>query len=169
MSEKITMNKKTEKKDRIITAVIIIIVTLLLAYNVFNYYGARITLPGTSMQSVTGNDPVTNKVAAFDLSQGKVLVNFWATWCGACVKELPYLNEVSKTHRVIGVMKGPFVRENYPATEVKFDNLLADEVFFNELMISVLPTSILVEDGVITKVHVGMIDKSTITDWFESE
>jgi thiol-disulfide isomerase/thioredoxin len=158
--------EKNKKKDRIITVAISIVVVLLLAYNVFNYYGARITLPGTEMPSISGHDPVTNKAVAFDFSKGRVLVNFWATWCGACVKEMPYLNDISRKYRVVGVMKGPFVRENYPSSDVKFDNLLADESFFNNLNISVLPTSILVEDGIIKEVHVGMINKDVISDWF---
>ena len=157
-----------KKKDRIITIAITVIVVLLLAYNVFSYYGARITLPGTEMPIVSGQDPVTNKEVSFDVSKGRVLVNFWATWCGACVKEMPYLNEISEKHRVVGVMKGPFVRENYPAADVRFENLLADEVFFNNLMVSVLPTSILLEDGVVKKVHVGMITKSVVSEWFEN-
>jgi len=158
--------EKNKKKDRIITVAISIVVVLLLAYNVFNYYGARITLPGKAMPRVSGHDPVTNKVVSFDISKGKVLVNFWATWCGACVKEMPYLNDISEKYRVVGVLKGPFVRENYPSSDVRFENLLADEAFFNDLMISVLPTSILVENGVIKEVHVGMINKSVISDWF---
>lgn len=158
--------EKKEKKDRIITVAISIIVILLLGYNVFSYFGARITLPGTEMPKLSGHDPVTNRAVSCDTTKGKVLVSFWATWCGACIKELPDLNEISKKHRVVGVMKGPFVRENYPSSEVRFENLLVDEAFFNDLMISVLPTSILLEDGVVTKVHIGMINKSVIADWF---
>ena len=161
--------EKNKKKDKLITAAISIIIVLLLGYNIFNYYGARITLPGKEMPSISGHDPVTNKAVAFDLSKGRLLVNFWATWCGACVKEMPYLNDISGKYRVVGVMKGPFVRENYPAADVKFENLLADENFFNDLGISILPTSILIEDGVVKEVHVGMINKSVISDWFDSK
>ena len=32
-----------------------------------------------------------------DLSVDKTyVINFWATWCGPCVKELPYFEEVNK-------------------------------------------------------------------------
>lgn len=27
-----------------------------------------------------------------------LVINFWATWCGPCVKELPYFEEISKTY-----------------------------------------------------------------------
>ena len=27
------------------------------------------------------------------------LINFWATWCGPCVKELPYIESVNKKYR----------------------------------------------------------------------
>lgn len=27
-----------------------------------------------------------------------LVINFWATWCGPCVKELPYFEEISKAY-----------------------------------------------------------------------
>lgn len=164
-----TESEKGKKKDRLITIAITAVIILLLGYNVFSYYGARITLPGKEISRISGFDPVTNKKASVDLSQGRVLVNFWATWCGACVKEMPYLNEISKKYRVVGILKGPVARENYPASDIRFENVLADEAFFNDLMISVLPTSILIENGVIKDVHVGIITKSIVSEWFGTE
>src|SRR5260221_7304010 len=51
--------------------------------------------------------------AAFNTPDGKpitlarfhgrpVLVNFWATWCAPCVKELPTIDKVAAAHRVDG-------------------------------------------------------------------
>ncbi len=31
-----------------------------------------------------------------------MLVNFWATWCAPCVKELPTIDKVAAAHRVDG-------------------------------------------------------------------
>ena len=33
-----------------------------------------------------------------DLHSKPLIVNYWATWCGPCIKEIPELNELSKQH-----------------------------------------------------------------------
>jgi len=37
------------------------------------------------------------------LAQGPVLVNFWATWCKPCLKELPYVEELQQKYREEGL------------------------------------------------------------------
>jgi thiol-disulfide isomerase/thioredoxin len=47
-------------------------------------------------------EPVTPgapPVALADLKGRVTLVNFWATWCGPCVREFPHLLRIVDTHR----------------------------------------------------------------------
>jgi len=64
--------------------------------------------------------------------EGKIrVINFWATWCRPCVKELPYFEELAEKHKEIEVVLVsldlstqkesnllPFVRENNLKSEV---------------------------------------------------
>jgi thiol-disulfide isomerase/thioredoxin len=50
-------------------------------------------------------DQSSTPVLFSDISRGKpVLLNFWATWCGPCVKEMPDLVELSKEYEAKGAL-----------------------------------------------------------------
>ena len=42
------------------------------------------------------------KVALADLKGQVVLINFWATWCGPCRKEMPLLDQLQKKYAPLG-------------------------------------------------------------------
>lgn len=60
-------------------------------------------LPDLELQSLDGKTTKLSEVP------GKViLINFWATWCGPCIHEMPSINQLRKTYQsqgfeVIGV------------------------------------------------------------------
>ena len=54
-------------------------------------------IPAITLPTVTGG---TTTLGANH--QPTALV-FWATWCGVCHVELPWLNELAKTHRIITI------------------------------------------------------------------
>ncbi|MFY8053561.1 MAG: redoxin family protein [Armatimonadaceae bacterium] len=107
---------------------------------------------------------------SFESIKGKVtLVDFWATWCGPCVKAMPAVQKLHETYApkglsVIGISideegakkVGPFlskskVKYTYP---IALDN--AD--VWKAWGVRSLPTMVLVSDGQIVKHWSGAVD-----------
>ena len=156
--------RKSGKTFRI---VIILLVAVVILFNIFSYYGASIFLPGRELREITGVDPKTNHKISLDVSQGTVVLDIWATWCGACVSEMPEINKIAEKHKVYGVIKPVFKYEVYREVAPKFKSVVAPDEFFEDFYISVLPTTILIQDGVIKKVRTGTITADFFEEWLK--
>jgi thiol-disulfide isomerase/thioredoxin len=53
---------------------------------------------GKSAPDVAFKDPDGGEISLADFKGVPVLVNLWATWCAPCVKELPTLNALARSH-----------------------------------------------------------------------
>ena len=51
------------------------------------------TAPDLAIQQLDGH-----KVGVHDLRGKPVVINFWASWCGPCAQELPFLTDASTAH-----------------------------------------------------------------------
>lgn len=82
-----------------------------------------------------------------------VLLNFWATWCPPCVKEMPALNKLhNKLHskynfEVVGVHVGPAlatVKQFLKDKPVSFDIVIDKSMALSSWPVSGLPTTFLI-------------------------
>lgn len=83
-----------------------------------------------------------------EVSKGKVLVDFYADWCGPCKA----LGEILEGMDTVDVLK------------VNVDEHQDLAVNFGVMSI---PTIILFEDGKDIKKHVGLLSKEALEDWLK--
>jgi thioredoxin 1 len=87
-------------------------------------------------------------------SNGLVLIDFWAEWCGPCKKVSPILDEISKEH---GILVGKLNIDENPVKPVEYS-------------VSSIPTMVLFEDGVVIKTIIGAKPKhkmlEELSEWF---
>ena len=157
-----------KKSSRIFHIIIFALVITVLIFNVFSYFGASIMLPGSELREIQGVDPQTNRRISLDVSKGTVILSIWATWCGACIAEMPEINRIAEKHQVYGAIKPAFKYEVYREVNPGFKSVIAPEEFFGDLYISVLPTTLLIQDGVIKKVHTGTMTVDFAEEWIKN-
>ncbi|TVS11339.1 MAG: TlpA family protein disulfide reductase [Wenzhouxiangella sp.] len=106
-----------------------------------------------------------------------VVLNYWATWCAPCRKEIPDLSRLHDAHADITVLGLAFedtdpedfvaFLEQYPAS---YPILLVDTFDPPESLGAprALPTTFLVDrGGVIVNTWLGPITSTMITDWID--
>jgi peroxiredoxin len=164
-----------EFMDRIIQIFIVSIIlsSLLLSGCYSSSSGTAPTEKTVSTSMQTGkaapdfqlDSPDGQKVSLSSFKGKTVLINFWATWCGPCVGEMPLLQEVfseysSKGLVLLGINSGESASKvssflqryqyNFP---VLIDNNNEINMIYN---IKYLPTTLLLDkDGMIIQSKVG--------------
>lgn len=132
--------------------------------------------PNFSWKDASGN------TIDFDSYRGKVtLVNFWATWCGPCIRETPDLVELSKeladkNVKFIGISvdRGPnvdkdvkkFADEHNISYPIVLSNEDLEAAFGN---VRLLPTTFLIdEEGKIRETLYGIRTKAALAQSISS-
>ena len=80
------------------------------------------------------------------------LVDFWASWCGPCLKVAPILEEISEEMKDLSVIKHNIDEE--PNSPTRFG-------------VKGIPTMLLFKDGELASTKVGAIPKSDIVSWIK--
>jgi thiol-disulfide isomerase/thioredoxin len=157
--------RKTIKK-------IIVIFTLLIASN--NYLSEA----GTTNNKVKKVDISKLNFKTFNkkkinLSAPIVIINFWATWCGPCLEELPSLVALRKKFpedklSIIAINEDhEDIEKNIKKTIKKFNlnfSIVTDEndKYLDFFYVKALPVTFLFNNGKIVKITNGATDFSSI-------
>ena len=128
----------------------------------------RKSAPGFALQDATG------KTVKIEDYRGKVvLLDFWATWCTGCKKEIPWFSEFQRTYgakgfAVVGVsldeggwnVLKPFLDE----TKAPYRMLLGDEPTAQRYGIKSLPDTFLIDrKGRVAAAYMaGLVDKDDV-------
>ncbi len=116
--------------------------------------------PDFQLRTLTGDN-----ISLSSLRGKPVLINFWATWCGPCKAEMPYLQQINDTWSAKGLVLLAVDIGEKPATIEKFMNELnlsmtvpmdSDGKVAKAYLIGAIPTTFLIDkDGVIRQKIVG--------------
>lgn len=80
-------------RNKIIVAAIVAAMLLLAAY-LFNKYAVA---PQVNFEKIQLTDLDGNPVLLHSFQQPKLFINFFATWCGPCMRELPAIKKAQQT------------------------------------------------------------------------
>jgi peroxiredoxin len=90
------------KRDPIILIVVAVAITAMLVFAVHRARqspsGPAVAATGKLAPNFTLKTPDGKTVSLSDLRGKAVLVNFWATWCGPCNVEMPWLVDLQKKY-----------------------------------------------------------------------
>ena len=83
------------------------------------------------------------------VSNGKVMIDFWAAWCAPCRIIAPVVEEIAQEQNKVTVAK--INVDDYP-------ELAAEHGIMS------IPTLLFIKDGVVVDTSIGVVPKSVILD-----
>ena len=97
---------------------------------------------------------ITDATFSQEISEGLVLVDFWAPWCGPCRMQAPILDQLSK---------------KYDETELKITKLNVDDNPQTAASFGVMsiPTLLFFKDGELVEKRVGVQPKPALEEIVE--
>lgn len=103
-------------------------------------------------------------------AEGKpIVLNFWATWCGPCIREIPTLQDLHRSGEVTVVSISlddegaekvqPFVDDK----QIDYPVLLGDKKLFHELGGSAIPYTLVLDSNLkVSAAYRGLVSKRSL-------
>lgn len=85
-------------------------------------------------------------------ADGRILIDFWASWCGPCKMMGPVVEQIAEEHSEIKVAK---------------INIDEEPMLAQKYGVMSIPTLILFEDGKPKDTSIGLVSKETIEKMFK--
>jgi thiol-disulfide isomerase/thioredoxin len=138
--------------------------------------GVHVVAVGDPVPDLALMTPDGRQLRLSDYRGHRVLLNFWASWCGPCLDEMPALDQAAKRHadaRVLGIAMDERARvQAFLATHpVGYPVVLGElaspstSLRFGDTA-EVLPYSALLgADGRLLATHRGPLDTATLDRW----
>ena len=131
----------------------VLIFVLVIMMSISNADGLMDKISDTDASNFTLMSTHGSDISLSDYEGKFVLLNFWATWCPPCVKEMPALNSLhnklnpSNGLEVVGVHVGPAlatVKQFLKDNPVDFDIVIDKNMSLSSWQVSGLPTTFLI-------------------------
>ena len=127
-------------------------------------------------------DSKKNKLSLNDYKSNVVIINFWATWCAPCKKEMPHLNQLKSKSKFknIEIIPINIADEELKKSKEFFEELSINnlEVFYGssldlakEFKLRGIPTTIIIDkEGYEFARIIGFIDfeNKSFLDWLSN-
>ena len=118
-----------------------------------------------------------NTISLSDLEGNVVFLNFWATWCIPCKKEIPLFNEAFETHKdrgltIIGISidrSEKIVKKFLTKTEFVYPVAMGTQKFLNKYGIArAVPVTVIIDKkGKLRHKVIGELDREKIEKYFQ--
>ena len=130
---------------------------------------------GNEAVDFTLKDPDGKEITLSDYKGKKILLNFWATWCNPCKKEMPDLEKIHQTYPDVVVLavnidSDQDIKGFMNNLELTFPTVLdVDGDVNKKYKVVSIPTSFFIDgDGIIKKKVVGILDYQKMIDHLEN-
>ena len=161
--------------NAVLKAVLVVIFTCVVSMTTGSLFSLQETPHDAPEFSLTDFDGQPHALS--DYKNKVVILNFWATWCGPCKKEIPHFNAAYEKFEseglvIIGVSldrREEAVRRFLQRTDLSYPVAMATpELVESYRPGNVIPVTFVIDKrGIIRSRHVGYMDEETLITTFK--